>query len=185
MKSVKAVFGILSMLIGSVFVGGCDLLDKADDVTFDATFSLPNPFVIDEDLDEPENPYLFSEIVDATTDTEVAKYAGKIKSIKVNRITYRIYDFVADGAVTLTSGSFSIGAFGETPVAVANETNLSLGNTSETDLDFNQEGLNKISDILLDNLEAQVSGTATISDSPVEFKVAVKFYATITANALD
>ena len=81
---IKAKLPILLLLVFSAF-SSCDLLDKADDVSFDTT--LPLTFIIDENADNPGGmSYSDTQLLDATSDPEVAKYASKIKEFKVNKI---------------------------------------------------------------------------------------------------
>jgi hypothetical protein len=70
-------------------ISSCDLLDKADDVSFDVT--VPLTFLIDENADNPSGmAYSDTQLLDATANSEVAKYASKIKEFKVNKVTYTI-----------------------------------------------------------------------------------------------
>jgi hypothetical protein len=174
-------------LLSAFLFSGCDLLDKADDVKFTTDFTLPQPFVVDEDLDDPQNPYLsINSSIEAEADPEYQKYKAKVKDIVVNEIRYTISDFSADGPVTLTSGKAYFFEVGGTAASgsVAEVQNLSLSNTSGI-LQASPAALEAIADILLEKGEIEVASSADVSDSPVHFKVTVTLNVTITANALD
>jgi len=164
------VFGVMS---------SCDLLDKADDVSFDVT--LPLEFVIDENEDNPGGKaYSDTELLDATSDAEVAKYANKIKEFKVNKITYTISG--ADpNTVIFTDGALKVSSSGKT-IATASTVNLST--TSETELTADTAGFNELAAKLLDDKQEMILLNGTLSQTPVSFYVEFKFYVTITANAL-
>lgn len=84
----KSLFLVLFALVLVTFTS-CELFEKADDVTFNV--SVPLDFVIDENADNPGGAsYSDTELLDATTDPEIAKYADKINKIEVVRITYTI-----------------------------------------------------------------------------------------------
>ncbi|HYC84785.1 MAG TPA: hypothetical protein VEB86_06165 [Chryseosolibacter sp.] len=44
-------------LVICLMLASCDLLEKADDVQFTTDFTLPDPFIVDENADDPVNPY--------------------------------------------------------------------------------------------------------------------------------
>lgn len=167
----------------AVFLSGCNLKNEAK-VKFTTTLTLEDPFVVDVNTEDPDNnPYTNSGIIDAMSDPDIDTYASQITSIKLDKITYRITNFNAPGTVVLNSGLFSIGAIGEAPVVVAEETNLTLANsTSDMELNISTDGLNDISDVLLAERQAEISTSATISDSPVEFRVQITFHVTVSIN---
>lgn len=177
----------LAWLTAATFLfSGCDKLEEADDVSFDATFTIPQPFVVDEDQDEPENPYVSSNSsMEATQNSQVQQYIDRIKSIKVNQVNYVISNFQADGAVTLVSGSATFFATGGNAGSgvIAQVSNVPLTNHSGI-LQVSQEGLDTIGEIILEDGEVQVISSATLSDAPVSFAVTVTLDVTITANAL-
>jgi hypothetical protein len=174
---------VLLVLVFSFY--GCDKIDEATDVSFDVEFE--GEFVIDEQGDLGEEPYSSTLTVDAKSNTKVADYAAKIKEIKVNKITYRITNYAAPGgAVSFLNGKMSFGTVGAAPsvVATVGSVNLQTQGGVETELDINQDQLNSIANTLLDELEVAVYTEGTLSNTPVGFKVPVKFYVTITADVL-
>lgn len=164
---------------------GCDKIDDATDVSFDVEFD--GEFVINEAGDLGEEPYSNTLTVDAKSNTKIADYAAKIKAIKVNKVTYRITDYSAPGgAVTFVNGKMSFATVGSAPTVVATvgSVNLQTQGGVESELDINESELNEIAATLLETLEVSVHTEGTLSDTPVAFKVPVKFYVTVTANIL-
>ncbi len=175
---IKLLFPILFLLALGTF-SSCDLFDKADDISFDAT--LPLDFVIDEDQDNPGGKdYSSTKTLDAASDPDVAKYASKIKEFKVNKITYTISG--ADpNTVTVSNGKLVIVSSNKT---LATASSVSLSNTAETELTADVAGFNELASLLLNDKQEDVKMDARLSKTPVAFNVRFKFYVTITANAL-
>jgi hypothetical protein len=173
---------IASILPGFLVLGltGCDLFDKVDDVTFQA--SLPLEFVIDEQMVSQEPVmYADAEVLNAIDDPEVAKYKDKITEIKLNSISYEINDFAAPGAVTFTAGSLKL-ASGET---LATAASIPMENTAETDLTgINQDGFSAFASDILGDKQVGVNLQGSFSQTPVAFTLTVYFHVTIKAEAL-
>lgn len=175
---IKAKLSILLLVVFSAF-SSCDLLDKADDVSFDTT--LPLTFIIDENADNPGGmSYSDTQLLDATSDPEVAKYANKIKEFKVNKITYSI-SAVDPSGVTFNSGSIVVASSGTT---IASAGNVSLTSVTDVELSANTAGFNELAANLLDDKEELIKLQGTFTKTPIAFTLACKFHVTITANAL-
>lgn len=174
----KHLFPIVLLLTLSTFTS-CELFDKADDVNFDVV--LPLEFVIDENEDNPEGAsYSDSQLLDATSNPDVAEYANKIKEFKVDRITYTISS--ADPtSVTFTGGTLQVASNSQ---IIATASAVSLNNSAETDLTANLDGFNDLAARLLDDKQETVLLNGTLSETPVEFHVTFRFYIKITADAL-
>jgi hypothetical protein len=174
----KALLSILILTVFGTF-SSCDLLDKADDVSFDVT--LPLNFVINEGEDNPSGKaYSDTELLDATSDPDVAKYASKIKEFKVNKITYSISS-VNPGGVTFNSGSIVVSSTGTT---IASAGNVGLTSVSDVELTANTAGFNELAAKLLDDKQEEIKLQGTFTSTPIAFTLSCKFYVTITANAL-
>ena len=175
---IKHPFLLLFVLLFGTLTS-CELFDKADDVSFDVV--LPLEFVIDENADNPDGAsYSDTQLLDATSDPDVAKYANKIKEFKVNRITYTISS--ADlTSVSFTGGSLQVASNSQ---VIATASAVSLSNTAETDLSANLDGFNDLAERLLDDKQETVLLNGTLSETPVTFHVTFKFYVKITADAL-
>jgi hypothetical protein len=174
----------LVLLTVALSFTGCDKLDEADDISFDVEFT--GTFEIEEQGDFENKLYSSSMEVDAKSNSKVADYAAKIKSIKINKITYRIANYAAPGAVLFSNGELAFGPAGGAAevVATVGTLNLQTVGANETELDLDETELNIIAADLLDKLKVAIYTEGTLSDTPVAFDVPVKFYCTITANAL-
>lgn len=171
-------FSVVCLLAIGAF-SSCELFDKADDVSFDVT--LPLNFTINETADNPSGKaYSDTELLDATANAEVAKYASKIKSFKVNKITYTISG-ANPNTVTVSGGALKVSSTGKT---IASASSVSLANTAETQLTADTGGFDELAAKLLDDKQELILLNATLSKTPVAFQVKFNFYVTITANAL-
>jgi hypothetical protein len=175
---MKAKLPILMLVVFSAFTS-CDLLDKADDVSFDVT--LPITFIIDENADNPGGmSYFDTQLLDATSDPEVAKYASKIKEFKVNKITYSISG-VAPSGVTFNSGTIVVNSTGTT---IATAGNVALTSVLDVELSANTAGFNELATKLLDDKKEMIKLQGTFTKTPIQFYLECTFHVTITANAL-
>ena len=176
---------VLAMIIFTF--NSCDKLEEADDISFDVEFTVT--FNVDENAEETNKHYFDVEVLDARTNTKVNDYAAKIKEIKINKITYLITNYAAEPpgtAVMFTDGTLGFSAITSiTPSVVADNVAENLqATTTETELDMDTDQLNEIANDLLQTLSVNVYTDGTLSSTPVSFSVPVKFYVTVTANAL-
>jgi len=177
MKNLKLIR--LSVFLMFCTFLSCDLIEKADDVTFSAT--APISFVVSETATSSGGQfYSDTKLLNLVSDPEVAKYSSKIKEFKVNKITYTISG-ATPTSVTFSNGIIKIASNGTT---IATTGTVSLLNTSETELSTDANGMKELADLLLDNKQEQIQLQGTLSQTPVYFTVNFKFYLTITANAL-
>jgi len=174
----KSTISILLLIVFGTF-SSCDIFDKADDVSFDVT--LPLNFSINETADNPTGmSYSDTELLDAASNAEVAKYASKIKEFKVNKITYSISSVNPSG-VTFNSGEIVVSSTG-TKIATAG--NVFLATVSDVELSVNTAGFNELATKLLDDKKEEIKLQGTFTKTPIAFTLSCKFYVTITANAL-
>jgi hypothetical protein len=189
---MKALIPVLALIGGTALLSGCDLLEKADDVSFDAVITVN--WLADENADGTNVPYVDEQLVQLSDDPEIAKYINKIKTVKINKITYSVMDYNAaphNSQVIFNSGVASFYAAGNTiplvavPYAAA-ATGVNLQTSvAETELMIDGDGLTKIADAFKKDKQLEYVSEGTLSLTPVSFKVVSKFYVTITANALD
>ncbi len=184
---------VLKSLMGLAVIAftfsGCDLVDKADDVTFD--IELTHTFVIDETFDSEGEPvdYADADSWDPKEEPEFDKYKDKIKEIIVNSVSYTVTDYQAEGDVTFSDGVGSFKATTNSATALASARlpiqNVATSVGGEFTLDYTVDQLNAIAEHLesIEPIFFQVSGT--FSETPVTFKVPVTIHCTIKANALD
>lgn len=186
-------FRILALILPlTILLTGCDLLDKADDVTFDTVLEVN--WVADENGDGTMVEYVAIETADLEGNAEIAKYINKIEKIKINKITYAVTSYDAsphNSAVIMTDGYASFAVVGASaPIvsvpyaATASGVNLQTA-TAETQLNIDEEGLTDIADAFLAEKELSMISEGILSVTPVAFTVKSKFYVTITAGALD
>jgi hypothetical protein len=180
------------VLAAALAFSGCDLLDKADDVTFDAVIQVD--WVADENADGTNVVYTQSETLELASNAEIEKYQSKIKEIKITKITYAIADYNAaphNSAVIFSNGVASFFALGSsvpvgTAMYAASATGVNLQTTtSETDLIIDADALSEVAGVLKADKQIVMTTNGILSQTPVSFRVVSKFYVTITANALD
>lgn len=184
---------VLKSLLGLALIAftfsGCDLLDKADDVTFEEEFDVV--FAVDE-KGQSQSPVTYAGspvLLDLTTNAEVLKYADKIKTIEVTKIEYSITDYAAPGAaVTFSNGKlvYSASATGTTsPLSTVSTVNLATAGSGTFALPIDQANFTALANLLLNEKKAYVFTQGTLSSTPVKFNVPATFFVKITANALD
>jgi hypothetical protein len=182
MRAAMAVCVIFLMSNAS-----CELFDKVDDITFNVV--LEHPFIVDEDFDSngEERAYSDLQIVNAAdVNQEFNKYKDKFKSITVNKITYVVSDYVADGTVLFNDGKLGFSAQGATAKQLAELAfvNIQTAVGTEWTLPINQAGLDEVAHILKDDKIVVMHSVGKFSSTPVAFKVLVKLDCTVTADAL-
>ncbi|HEY0742241.1 MAG TPA: hypothetical protein VGD40_12295 [Chryseosolibacter sp.] len=182
----KFIVTTLAIVAVITTFSSCDLLDKADDVTFDVQFKVPTSFEVSEEAENPVNPYTSLQSTMDVDNPQYDQYKNKIKDVTINKIEYTISNFSADGPVTLTSGEAIFFGTGETIAAgkIASVTNKALSNHTG-ELQASAAALEEIEKIIFEDGEVFVVSRATLSDAPVFFNVNVTIHATIKANALD
>lgn len=169
---------LLVLAFISFTLSGCDLFDKVDDVKFEGI--LPVNFVISEAGTGAPVVYSETEVLDATDDDEIAKYASKIKEIKLNKITYEIQNYTG-GDIDFTDGSLQVGSTGET---LATASLVNLQNTAETELTtVDITGFNEFTKQIKDDKKVEIQLDGTFSSTPVAFTLTVYFHVTVTAEA--
>lgn len=172
---IKHLFSFLLILaVGTL--ASCDLFDKVDDVNFDV--DVPVDFVVNV-TPNSEGGYTAEQLLDTSSDPDIAEYAEKIKEFKINRITYTITNSTADG--TTFDGSVSVAATGD---ILSSVDNLSVANTSETDLPANLDGFNDLASRLLEDKQETIMMNGQFSTSSVSFNIRLRFYLSVTADAL-
>lgn len=157
----------------------CDLIEKADDVSFDATQTVS--FLINETVSNPAGKAISNtSTLNVASDPDVAKYASKIKEFKINKVTYTISG-ANPVSVNFTNGKITTSGL----KTIASAPSIPLTNTAETQLTTDNSGINDLASSLLADKQEPITLSGNLSSTPVTFTVNVKFYLTITANALD
>ncbi len=174
-KHLIPIFLLLSVFTFS----SCDLFDNVDDVTFDVVLPLDFAIDVNQQSDGPVN-YSETKLLDVTSNPDIEEYASKIKEIKVNKITYVISNANANG-VTFSNGSVVVNS---TNQEIASISQASIANTAEIELTANTAGLNALGASLQNSNQETVKFQGTFSSTPVAFQVKVRFYVSVTADAL-
>lgn len=177
-------FGIAVLALMSVLCSGCDKVSELDDVQFHSEFEESIPMV---DATESINKaYSESIIFDATTDAEINKYKSKIKSFKIDRLSYTIDDSANATAGAQFTGALGFSAAdGGAATVFINVAHVDLDdNTTEHVINLAQADLDKIAGYLSANKALKMYVTGTVTKTPINVLVNVKINATVTANAL-
>jgi len=131
------------------FIGtysSCDLLDKANDISFDT--EVPLDFFIHETaVSATPVTYVDFQLLDITDDPDVAQYASKIKEVKVNKITYYV-SAVSKSGVNFSGGSLMISSSNKT---IATLTNQAIVEGANGDLSIDASGFSELSSNLKNN----------------------------------
>jgi hypothetical protein len=182
---------LLLLFIVAVTFASCDLLDKADDVTFEEELAVN--WNTDVNTDGSNVQYQDFQNFDLADYPVLAPYLDKIKSVEITKITYRVENFdnsPHNQTVTLTNGVAAFGPIDSStpsvtvPMAAASSINLGAA-TTETTLAIDAAGLSKVAKDLLDKKKVKMYSTGTLSKTPVAFRIVSTVYVKITANALD
>lgn len=186
---LKSLLGL--SLIATLTLGGCDLLETADDVSFDIEADVT--FMADENGTFTNKQFVGTPVLlDISKNSEIQKYKDKIKKIEITKIEYSITAYVAEPpgtAVTMTNGSmrYSSASNGSNSLELSAIQTLNLLTVGATpqELPINSANFNALGEMLLNNNQAYVFTQGTLSSTPVQFNVPTTFYLKVTANALD
>lgn len=172
-------------LITTLFTA-CDLFEKADDVSFDAT--VDETIVVTEEDEGTDVTYTKIVTLDATADPDINKYKNKISGFTVKKISYQIVNFIgAEGASF--SGTLSFGdASQSTPTVAAtiNNLNLQQGFTSGQvfDLPISQANVDAVAAMLKDDKAVKLYLDGVLSQTPLTCSIKVILDVTVKADAL-
>ncbi len=176
MKTLIVNLGVLVLL--STY-SSCDLFDKAGDFTFETEF--PLYFYINEtEVNEAGKTYTGVQLLDLTDDPDVARYASKIKDVKVKKVSYSVYALNKTGE-NFSGGSLMISSNSKT---IATLTNLALIEGVNGDFSIDASGFSELSANLKNTRSEVIKLQGTLSKTPISFEVECLFYVEVTANAL-
>lgn len=185
---------VLKSLLGLVLIAmtlsGCDLFDKAADVTFDVELDVN--FVTDENGEFSNVTYVGDPVtLDLESHPEIAPYISKIKKVELTKIEYSITSYTSEPPgtpVTFSNGTMmynSVGASGAAmTLSTVGSVNLMTAGGPNT-LPKDDANFNALAALLLDKKEAVVFTQGTLSSTPVSFNIPTTFYLKITASALE
>ena len=185
MKKNNILFAnILLVMLSILFLPGCSLFDKIDDISFDSKLT--------ETLDVVDNStgqnVAYSEIIviHATTDSEINKYLDKIKGFSLNKLTYQVVGNSSQQQGITFSGSFSYSAIASSSTTVlATITNLNLDDLSTVhNLPISQSDIKAINNLLKNDKAIKFYLEGFVSETPVSVLVEITLDVTVEADAL-
>lgn len=173
MKSLK----ILWLVLITGLFASCDLVDQIDDVNFKIT--LPVSLSVNVPTSSSSG-ISFSNAINLSIDNDsnIIKYAKKIKELKVEKVTYTISD--ADPASVNFTDVRIVNSQGN---LIASANFISLGNTSETAMTLSSAATDFASSFL-DDYKEQITLSGNLSSTPVKFHIDLKIHLVVTADAL-
>ncbi|MBX2966734.1 MAG: hypothetical protein KF845_11340 [Cyclobacteriaceae bacterium] len=176
MKTSRTLPVFLALFL---ITSSCGLFDDLQEISFDG--EIPVNFFVNETADNPDGKaYSAEQLLDIKDDPDIAEYASKIKDVKVNSVTYYVYDLAGSGVI-FSGGSIVSLSNNKT---VATLTNLPLVESANGNFSIDNTGLNELSTRLKNNKSETIRLQGNLSKTPVSFYVECRFHVTITADAL-
>lgn len=174
------------MVVSAPLFLSCDLLDKADDVSFDTTLE-QNIYAAESN---PGTNVDYDDVItlDATSDPDINEYKSKIKGFKVKKITYKVMSFDGTPGTTF-SGTLAFGDASTSASSVAatiSNLNLSAAVTSGTEFEVtvDQADVNEIQEMLKSDKAVKIYLDGTLTQTPAYFTLHVILDVTVEADAL-
>jgi hypothetical protein len=178
-------FGSALLALTMIFFAGCDKVNDLDDFKFHSEFVESVPMV-DDTPNGASVAYSKEITVDATADSEVNKYKSKIKSFKIDKLSYTI-----DNSKNPTPGAKFSGTLGfstsdgGSATVLTTITGLDLDDHAAVhDVTLAQADLDKLAGYLNADRAFKIYLAGTVSKTPVNVMVNVKTEVAVVANAL-
>src|SRR5688500_3190975 len=115
----RVLVSLLGLVLIAFTFSGCDLFDKAADVTFDVELDVL--FVTDENGTFQNKAYTGDPVtLDLESHPEILPYINKIKKVKITKIEYSITSYTSEPpgtAVTFSNGTMLYNSVGATAAA--------------------------------------------------------------------
>ena len=174
------------MVVSAPLFFSCDLLDDADDVSFDTTLE-QNIYAAESN---PGTNVAHDEVItlDATTDPDINEYKSKIKGFKIKKITYKVTSFDGTPGTTF-SGTLAFGDASTSASSVAatiTNLNLSAGVTNGTEFEVTLDpaDVNEVQAMLKSDKAVKIYLDGTLTQTPAYFTLHVILDVTVEADAL-
>lgn len=195
MKSLRfAVRSVVAVCLAFFMSSAsCELFQNADVITF--TADLKHPFDIHEEAvsrsggtyaTKPED-----EVLDAAkVNTEFAKYADKIESIKINSVTYVLSGYSSDcsPSVGFSNGTFTFSDPDATGsgivVSGVSHADLKAAQGSVHTLTFTQSQADELANLLKEKKKIRIHASGNLSCTPLFLHVEATLNCTLTARVL-
>jgi len=183
MKQLSS-FGIAVLALTAVFFSGCDKVNDLDDFEFHGDFEESISMV---DPATGENRAYSEDItIDATTDSQIEKYKTKIKSFKIDKISYTLDDSENPTKGAKFNGTMGFSdSDGGAATVLTTITNLDLDDhTTVHEITLAEADLQKLTGYLSTSKAMKIYVTGIVSKTPINVIVNVKIEVTVVANAL-
>jgi len=182
---LKAHSAVALVLISTLFTA-CDLLDKADDVSFDAT--VDETIIVTEENEGTNVSYNKIVTLDATADPDINKYKNKLSGFTVKKVSYQVTNFNGPESARF-SGTMSFGEASQTTATVAvTVTNLNLQQAFNSgqvlDLPINQADVDAIAGMLKNDKAVKLYLDGLLSATPLTCSIKVILDVSVKADAL-
>jgi hypothetical protein len=173
------------VLIATLFTS-CDLLDKADDVNFDAT--LDETITVVEEVEGTNVTYTEIVTLDATADPDINKYKNKVSGFTVKKVSYQVIGYDGPEGATF-SGTLSFGDASQTNATIAatiNNLNMRQAFISGQvmELPIDPADVNAIAGMLKDDKAVKLYLDGLLSATPLTCSVKVIMDVSVKADAL-
>ncbi|MBE0639669.1 MAG: hypothetical protein IH598_14215 [Bacteroidales bacterium] len=175
------IFFLMTAFTGLFLLQGCedDLLDVTESFTYETEL-----VVSSNDL-----TYTASELIDLSADVDlINQYGDKIKDIEIEELKYWLTAFVGSAEQKIVNATVVIAdENGNDPKTIASVTDQLLQPllNNQTDLTLNQEGVDKLADLIQNPPHKfNLTFTTTSNEVPLDFTVKFKFTIKMTANPL-
>lgn len=171
----------MTIFAGMFLLQGCedDLLDVTESFTYEAEM-----VVSSDDL-----TYTTSEVIDLAADVElINQYGDKIKDIEIEELKYWLTVFNGTAEQKIVNATLVIAdENGNDPKTIATVTDQLLQPllNNQTDLTLNQEGVDRLADLIQNAPHKfKLTFATTSNEVPLDFTVKFKFTIKMTANPL-
>lgn len=168
---------------------GCDFLDNLGQVTFDT--ELTAIFEVNETVVANSRNYVANQVVDASTNPDIQKYRDRLKDFRVNDVSYKISGYVVPAGISRVDFLNGRLGFGDADVNTASVSialpslNLRDLNTTGAETRLSLPDPGALAALLKADQRIRVFAEGTLSPTPVRFSMEVKFYVSVTADALN
>ncbi len=182
---LKARSAAVLALITTLFTA-CNLLDKADDVSFDAT--VDETIIVTEENEGTNVSYNKIVTLDATADPDINKYKNKLSGFTIKKVCYQVTNYDGPEGARF-SGTLSFGEASQTTATVAATiTNLNLQQAFNAgqvlELPVNPADVDAIAGMLKNDKAVKLYLDGLLSATPLTCSIKVILDVSVKADAL-
>jgi len=167
--SILLTTSVVVLALTTTLFSACDLLNKADDINFDAT--LQKDIEVSDASTGTNVSYAKTIVIDAASDPDISTYINKIKGFTVNSIKYQVITYDGPDGATF-SGTLAFGeASGGTPTLAATIDNLNFSTAFASghmfELSYSKDDIDKIQNLLKADKAVKVLLQGSLSETPL------------------